>query len=107
MRGARQLQLFRAIGERATSPEVLPSLITRGPTLLSDLEGHLYTDLSLIDALPLLSFAARVPLDQIQTGAINQAYIDYTIVAGDSVAIPDRARLSELMLAVFGPGYDG
>ncbi|MCU0495999.1 MAG: LCP family protein [Anaerolineae bacterium] len=107
VRGARQLQLFRAIGERVTSPDVLPQLLTQGPRLLSDLDGHLYTDLTLIDAIPLISFAARVPLDQIQTGAINQEFIDYAVVEGDSVAIPDRTRLSELMLEVFGPGYDG
>lgn len=107
VRGARQLQVVEAIGERATSTEVLPLLLARAPQLLEDLEGNLYTDLPFEDAVALALFAARTPLENIRTGSINQAYITYTVNEGDTVAIPDREKLGDLLTEVFGEGYGG
>jgi LCP family protein required for cell wall assembly len=107
LRGVRQLQVIRAIGERATSPEILPTLLIQAPDLLQALEGEVYTDLTVNDAVALGSYAARLPLDQIKTGALNQAYITHTVNEGESVAIPDREKLTELLTEVFGTGYNG
>jgi polyisoprenyl-teichoic acid--peptidoglycan teichoic acid transferase len=107
VRGNRQLQVFRAIGERATSLEVLPMLIAQAPQLLEDLQGKLYTDLSLGDAIDLGLFAANIPLDDIRLVSLNEAYIIYTVNEGETVAIPDREKLVGLLTEVFGEGYGG
>ncbi|MBC8100258.1 MAG: LCP family protein, partial [Armatimonadetes bacterium] len=105
VRGARQLQLLRAIGQRATEPLVLPQLLLQAPDLLAALEGKLYTDLTLTDSVNLLSFAAGIPIEAILTASLNEAYITYTVNEGDSVAIPDRELLPELLTTVFGANY--
>jgi polyisoprenyl-teichoic acid--peptidoglycan teichoic acid transferase len=107
VRGARQLQVLEAIGERATSVEVLPLLLARAPQLLEDLEGKLYTDLPFEDAVALAIYASSIPLENVRTGSINQAYITYTVNEGDTVAIPDREKLADLLIDVFGEGYGG
>lgn len=107
LRGVRQLQVVRAIGERATSPEILPSLLMQAPALLQELEGQVYTDLTINDAIALASYTAPLPLDQIKTGALNQAYITHTVNQGESVAIPDREKLPDLLTEVFGADYNG
>lgn len=107
VRGVRQLQVFQAIGERATSGEVLPLLLVQAAQLLEDLDGKLYTDLTVDDAVLLGLFAANIPLESIATASLNEAYIIYTINEGETVAIPDREKLGGLLTEVFGDSYGG
>jgi LCP family protein required for cell wall assembly len=107
LRGIRQMQVLTAIGEKATRPEVLPGLITGAPQLLSDFQRDIVTDLGTADAIQLGLYAARIPLENVITGAINEQYITYFFQTGGSVAIPDRETLAELMARIFGPDYAG
>lgn len=107
LRGVRQMEVVKAIGLRATDPSVLPNLITRAPQLLSSIENNVYTDLTLAEGVPLLLFAAGVPLESIHTGSINQEYIEFAFQEGASIAIPNRAKLTELMIETFGENYGG
>lgn len=107
VRGVRQLQVVRAIGERATSPEVLPQLLIQAPDLLDVLQNRLYTDLTIADGINLMAFASDLPPENLVTGSLNQAYITHTVNEGESVAIPDRTKLVELLTTVFGEGYGG
>jgi LCP family protein required for cell wall assembly len=107
LRGIRQMQVLTAIGEKATRPDVLPGLITGAPQFLADFQRDIVTDLGAAEAVQLALYAARIPLENIITGAINEQYITYFFQPGGSVAIPDRETLAELMARVFGPDYAG
>lgn len=107
LRGIRQMEVVKAIGLRATDPTVLPTLIIKAPELLASVEKNVYTDLTLAEGVPLLLFAAGVPLENIHTGSINQEYIEFAFQEGASIAIPNRTKLSELMIETFGENYGG
>lgn len=107
LRGVRQMEVIKAIGLRATEPEVMPLLITQAPQLFESVKNNIYTDLTLAEAIPLLLYAAGVPLENVKTGSINQAYIRFAFQNGESVAIPDREKLPLLMEEVFGANYGG
>lgn len=107
LRGERQMQLIESLGLKVTDTENLPMMIAQAPLILDDLEGHLYTDLTVEDGIPLALFAATVPIENIRTGSINQAYLTYTVQEGQSIAIPDRTRIIELMAEIFGDDYAG
>lgn len=107
VRGARQLQLVMAIGEKATRADVLPRLLVAAPDLLAELGRHLLTDIALEDGLQLALMAARVPLENVRTGAINEATISYFFQQGGTVAIPDREKIGDLLRSVFGDDYSG
>lgn len=107
LRGIRQMQVFKAVGEKATRPEVLAQLIAGAPQLLSELNGDVVTDLTSAEAVQLGLFAAQIPLDALITGGINEQYIGYAFQEGGSVAIPDREMLPDLMARIFGEDYSG
>lgn len=105
-RGERQIQMVRAVVAKATSPRILPGLILQGPDLLEALEGRLYTDLTLADAVALARFAASLPEDAIDTGVIERPYITGTSVGdGTSGVTIKRDTIGELLEEVFGEGY--
>ncbi len=106
-RGQRQLDVVRAIGLKAAQPEVLATLIPQAPALLDALSAHLYTDLSLADALTVAAFAGSVPEANVTMAVLNTAYTVSTVQDGSAVVIPDRSQLAELLSAVFGPDYGG
>ncbi len=107
LRGERQMQVLTAMGLRATDPAALAQLIANAPQLRQQLEDKIYTDLTTEEMIQLGLFAARVPLDRIQTGAINPEYMDAYYTSGTSVQIPDRERMVELLTRIFGAGYSG
>jgi polyisoprenyl-teichoic acid--peptidoglycan teichoic acid transferase len=107
-RGDRQIQMVRAVIEKATSPRILPGLLLQAPDLLEDLEGKLYTDLTLADAIALAGFAADLPDDAIDTAVIERPYITGTATGdGSSGVTIKRDTIAELLEEVFGEGYSG
>ncbi len=105
-RGERQIQMVRAVVAKATSPRILPGLILQAPDLLADLEGRLYTDLTLVDAIALARFAAVLPEDAIDTAVIERPYITGLSVGdGTSGVTIKRDTIAELLEQVFGEGY--
>lgn len=107
-RGDRQIQMVRAVVEKATSPRILPGLLLQAPELMENLEGNLYTDLTLADAIALARFAADLPDDGIDTGVIERPYITGASTGdGSSGVIIKRDTIGELLEEVFGEGYSG
>ena len=106
LRGERQMQIVVAVMERLREPEALAQLIRNGPDLLEDLQHNVYTDMTLEEMTELARFALSVDQANIHTGAINQAYIiSFTIDNGQSAHIPDRTKMVELLIDVFGEDY--
>lgn len=109
LRGQRQMQVLKAMGLKATDGTVLPDLITQAPQLMASLEGHVYTDLTMEQLVPLALFGARVPVESIKTGSLSGRYMATVQIGGttERVNTPDRDVLEELMRETFGPDYAG
>lgn len=109
LRGQRQMQVLKAMGLKATDGAVLPDLITQAPQLMASLEGHVYTDLTVEELVPLGLFGARVPVESIKTGSLSGRYMATIQISGttERVNTPDRDVLEELMRDTFGPDYAG
>jgi LCP family protein required for cell wall assembly len=105
-RAERQQQVLYAIRDKVTGLDMLPSLIARSPQLWAALDDNVYTGLSLEQVVQLALFVRDVPRENISTGVINYRYLQsYTTSSGASVLIPNRARLGNLMVEVFGTSY--
>src|SRR5690606_33914319 len=103
LRAQRQQLVMYAVRDRLTDANRLPELIVQSPSLWAALQDGVYTGLTLDQIIQLGLFLKDVPEENIHTGVINEAYtVNYTTPQGAQVLIPDRARLGELMVKVFG-----
>jgi polyisoprenyl-teichoic acid--peptidoglycan teichoic acid transferase len=108
VRGMRQMQVARAIYQRASNPDVFEQLVDNAPQLLEDLEDNVYTDLSLRQIIALARAARQLDAEDIVTGSINEANIRSHRQVGDGlIKIPDRRTLTDRMIEVFGENYGG
>lgn len=107
MRGERQMQVVRALGLKVTDGSILPDLILQAPQLMETFRGHVYTDLTVDELIPLGMFGARVPVESIKTGSISGRYLSNVVVPGTSerVATPNRNTLEQLLRDTFGGDY--
>lgn len=105
-RGRRQLQVLEAIHERILSEGLFMQLVVDAPQILQDLNGLIYTDLTLADMLMLGTFVLNVNGEDISTGTIDQRYnLVYALPNGRQVYIIDRETIADLMTLVFGENY--
>lgn len=107
VRGLRQIQVVMAIYERITTDgEVVPRLLRQAPDLLAAVRGSVYSDLTLEDMIQLGLYLTSVPTENIHTDTINTQFtMTYARPTGGSVRIPDRSRIAELLVEVFGDNY--
>lgn len=95
-RANRQQQVILAIRDKVLSLNMLPTLITKAPTLYSELAGGIHTNLSLDQILKLAALAQQVPSENIQRGMIGK---DQTIFGQSPdklsilIPIPDKINL--------------
>jgi anionic cell wall polymer biosynthesis LytR-Cps2A-Psr (LCP) family protein len=102
LRGQRQLQVVTAVRERLMTPGVLPGLIPQVPALMDELRSNVYTDITPDEMLRLAQAALNVPSEYIFTGAIDDKMSLPVGTPAGTVRVPDREKLAELMLFVFG-----
>ena len=100
-RGERQLLVMMGIRNQLDNEIALQQMLVRAPQLLQDLDGHIYTNISIDQAIPVGLAMMQVPAENIQTGALG---LDYSYNwAG--VRVPDREKLIGLMTETFGENY--
>jgi LCP family protein required for cell wall assembly len=105
-RAERQQQTIMAIRDKVLNFGQLPSLIGQAPALWQSLSNNVYTGLTFEQLIQLGLYVKDIPSENITMGVIGFEYLlPYTTPDGASVLIPNRARLGELMLEVFGPTY--
>ncbi len=105
-RAERQQQVLYAIRDRILRLDMVPQLLFQAPTLWASWNENVYTGLTLEQMIQLALFAKDVDLDDIKMGVINFRYLQsYTTNSGASVLIPNRGRLGQLMVEVFGESY--
>lgn len=107
LRVQRQLQVVSSLRDRLMSPGVLPGLLPQAEALMKRLDGHIYTDLHVEEALRLARAMLSVQPENLTMGALNEQYsIPYGTLEG-TVRTADRSKLAELLVAVFGDNYAG
>jgi LCP family protein required for cell wall assembly len=105
-RAQRQQQVMYAVRDKVLNLDMLPQLIIQSPTLWGDLSQGVSTGLSLDQLIQLAWYLKDIPGGSIKTGVVDERYsIFYTTPQGASVLIPDRAKLGNLMVEVFGQNY--
>jgi polyisoprenyl-teichoic acid--peptidoglycan teichoic acid transferase len=105
LRVERQLQVIRAIRDRLSDPAVLQHMITQAPQLMSQLSNNLISNLKPQDAIYVGLSLMNITEDNISFGSLNEEYSFFYGTTSGTVRVPDRTRLSELLLNVFGEGY--
>ncbi|MBL8157435.1 MAG: hypothetical protein JNM70_24925, partial [Anaerolineae bacterium] len=91
---------------RVLSLNMLPQLVAQAPTLWNAVSSGVSTGLSFEQMIQLVWYLKDVESNNIRTGVINEEYTaGYMTPGGAAVLVPDRARLGELMVGVFGVTY--
>ncbi|MFP4323274.1 MAG: LCP family protein [Anaerolineales bacterium] len=106
-RAQRQQQVLYALRDRVVRLEMVDDLILQSPTLYAELRNGIDTGLSFDQMIELALWATRdVPRENITTAVVSWEYlIGYETPTGGSVLVPNRARIGELMVEVFGEDY--
>lgn len=105
-RAERQQKVLYAIRDKVLETDSIPKLLTQAPLLWNTLSENVYTGLTLEQIIQLGLYVKDVPVENIKTGVINFSYLsNYTTSQGASVLIPNRSRLGNLMIEVFGDSY--
>lgn len=105
-RAERQQQVIFAIRDKIMDFGMVPSLVTQAPALWDSWQDNVYTGLSFEQMIQLGLYVKDIPRENIVMGVVNYEYLQgYTTQSGASVLIPNRARLGNLMIEVFGSSY--
>lgn len=105
-RAERQQAVLYAIRDKVLSLDMLPQLIIQAPMLWNELSRGISTGLTLDQIIQLAWYLKDISPENIRTGVIDERYtMGYSTPQGASVLVPDRARLGQLMVEVFGPNY--
>jgi len=76
-RANRQQQVILAIRDRILEFNMLPTLISKAPTLYEELSSGIRTNLSLEDAIKLAWLASQIPEENIRRGAIGAEHVSF------------------------------
>ncbi len=105
-RAERQQQVLYAVRDKVLNFNMLPTLVFQAPALWNTLSNNVYTGLSLEQIIQLALYLRDIPRENIRMGVLTYEYLrPYTTPDGASVLIPDRARLANLMVDIFGANY--
>ncbi len=106
VRGQRQMQVLEAVHTQLSSDDALLKILPQIPQLLNDLEGKVYTDLTLHEITRLALQARNIESDALQSDGIDTDYnLVYALPSGRNAYVPDRSKLPELLSRVFGENY--
>jgi polyisoprenyl-teichoic acid--peptidoglycan teichoic acid transferase len=104
-RANRQQQVIMAIRQKALKGDVLPQLVGQAPALWDKLSKGVITDFTFDQALSLGWYLKDIPVGSIKRATIEDKYIQATQYNGETVLTPNRAKIGELMIQVFGADY--
>lgn len=103
-RAARQQEVIKALRDVVLNAGGIVNFIGQIPALWDSLSGAYVTDLTLEEIIALGGLAGEVPRDNIQSGVINNLYVDLaTTASGEQVLVPRYGAIRSLMDDVFNP----
>lgn len=106
-RAERQQQVVYAIRDQVLSGDIIPGMLGQAPLLWSSFQDNVYTGLNLQQIIQLALYVKDIPAENISMGVVGFEYLrGYTVPSsGAQVLIPNRSRLGDLMVNVFGSTY--
>jgi len=105
MRGQRQLQVLLAARDRLSDPLVSASMVRNAPQLFNNFRGHFYTNIQPEHLVYLGLSMLELSADDIATGSLNTQYSFNYNYRNQTVRVPDRDLLGQLLIDVFGVDY--
>lgn len=104
-RADRQQKVLKAIFNKVTRLDMLPTLVAQAPQMWRSLSGSVETNLALDEIIALARLANQVDADDIRFGAIDGAYtVPHETEDGAEVLILVRDRMRELRDELFTSG---
>ncbi len=107
-RSKRQQKLILAIRDKVLRPKIFANLMGQAPQLYNTFSAGIHTNMGLEDAIKLAALVAKIPLEQIQQGVIDNHMVNFgnVTLGGKNAAIlmpiPDKIR--ELRDQIFTSG---
>jgi LCP family protein required for cell wall assembly len=96
-RAKRQQKVLRAVFDKVTRLDMLPTLLAQAPQMWRTLQDSVETDLTLDQIIALARLASEVPSESIETGVIDEEYtIFHETDDGKQVLILLRDKTREL-----------
>lgn len=101
-RGTRQRQVVMAVFDRVLSRDMLPTLITKAPTLYRTLNDNVSTNMTLDQMVSLALLAKEIPRGSVQSEGITYEYVlEYTLPNERQVLVPLMDEIRELRDRLF------
>lgn len=101
-RARRQQQVVRAVFEKVTRLQMLPTLVAQAPQMWRSLHDSVETDLKLDEMIALSRLAAQVDPEDIRFGVIDERYtIPHVTEDGAEVLVLLRDRMRDLRDEIF------
>jgi LCP family protein required for cell wall assembly len=101
-RAARQQQVLRAILDKVTSEEMLPTLVSHAPQMWDTLRDSFETNLTLLEIIGLADLATKIPSQNIESAVINEeCTMFWETPDGQQVLVPLRDCMREIRDDIF------
>jgi len=101
-RAARQQQVVMAIRNKILNLNMLPTLVSKAPTLYSQLSSGVQSNLSLEEIIKLAWLAAKIPTENIRQGVIGPNQVTFsTSPEGLDILLPDTDQVRLLRDEIF------
>jgi LCP family protein required for cell wall assembly len=106
-RAQRQQQVIYAIRDKVIAYDYIPKLAAQAYPLWAELQKGVSTGLSIEQILELAYYVKDIPPDSFTRGVLGWEYVISRDYQGMDVLVPNRSKLADLMVQVFGPNYNG
>jgi len=105
-RQRRQQEVIYAIRDRVLAYDMIASLAPQAFTLWAELKAGIRTGLSLDQMLQLAWYVKDIPAENFSRGVVDWQHVIPTNWQGMDILVPNRDKLGQLMVTVFGPDYN-
>lgn len=105
LRNQRQALVVLGVREKLAQPETTQNLLANLPRLVLSLNGHFYSNMQPEQLAYLGLQMLSLREDDITTASLNEQFSFNYFYAGETVRVPDRELLSQLLIDTFGEDY--
>lgn len=105
-RQRRQQDVIYAMRDRVLAYDMITTLAPQAYTLWAELQDGIHTGLSLDQILQLAWYVKDIPVENFSRGIVGWEHVIPTNWQGMDILVPNRERLGQLMVTVFGPDYN-
>jgi polyisoprenyl-teichoic acid--peptidoglycan teichoic acid transferase len=103
-RARNQQLVLLALKEKVSNPQVLLSLLSSAPEVITELGGAVKTDLTLDQVQQLAALVQKVDRNKIKTAVLDQEYTEFATTLTNppqQVQVPIRGKIAELRDTMF------